>query len=172
MVATCPVHTPSWTVVTFLHRRSFSRCEKCSFYDSRSGQVQVLELKCVDFGEKNSLAFDFLKHTFLRKRIVSKHSICQHLHKIEHSNHSQEKTLWVTRKGATSAREGEYGIIPGSMGVAWPQSAEHLCLPDEFLVLPHYLYIYIYTYIYIYLSVYIYIHIHIHIKYIYIEKDI
>lgn len=26
------------------------------------------------------------------------------------------KNLWVTRKGATSAREGQYGIIPGSMG--------------------------------------------------------
>ena len=28
----------------------------------------------------------------------------------------EEKKLWVTRKGATSARAGEYGIIPGSMG--------------------------------------------------------
>lgn len=28
-----------------------------------------------------------------------------------------ERDLWVTRKGATSARPGEYGIIPGSMGV-------------------------------------------------------
>ena len=116
---------------------------------------------------KKTLAFDFLKHTFL-KRIVSKHSICQHLHKIEHSNYSQEKTLWVTRKGATSAREGEYGIIPGSMGVAWPQSAEHLCLPDEFLVLPHYLYIYICIYhIYVYI-----IYTYIYISYTYIEKDI
>ena len=26
------------------------------------------------------------------------------------------KNVWVTRKGAVSAREGEYGIIPGSMG--------------------------------------------------------
>ncbi len=26
------------------------------------------------------------------------------------------KSVWVTRKGAISAREGEYGIIPGSMG--------------------------------------------------------
>jgi tRNA-splicing ligase RtcB len=25
--------------------------------------------------------------------------------------------LWVTRKGATSAKEGQLGIIPGSMGV-------------------------------------------------------
>lgn len=29
----------------------------------------------------------------------------------------EERKLWVTRKGATSAREGQYGIIPGSMGV-------------------------------------------------------
>jgi len=28
-----------------------------------------------------------------------------------------ERKLWVTRKGATSARPGQYGIIPGSMGV-------------------------------------------------------
>jgi tRNA-splicing ligase RtcB len=26
------------------------------------------------------------------------------------------RKLWVTRKGATSAKEGELGIIPGSMG--------------------------------------------------------
>lgn len=28
-----------------------------------------------------------------------------------------ERDLWVTRKGATSAMKGEFGIIPGSMGV-------------------------------------------------------
>jgi len=33
------------------------------------------------------------------------------------SGQVKEKKLWVTRKGATSARAGEYGIIPGSMGV-------------------------------------------------------
>ena len=27
-----------------------------------------------------------------------------------------ERNLWVTRKGATSARKGQLGIIPGSMG--------------------------------------------------------
>jgi tRNA-splicing ligase RtcB len=27
------------------------------------------------------------------------------------------KDLWITRKGATSAKKGELGIIPGSMGV-------------------------------------------------------
>lgn len=38
-----------------------------------------------------------------------------------HHNYSQlenhyHKNIWVTRKGAVSAREGEWGIIPGSMG--------------------------------------------------------
>lgn len=28
-----------------------------------------------------------------------------------------DKELWVTRKGATSAKAGQFGIIPGSMGV-------------------------------------------------------
>jgi tRNA-splicing ligase RtcB len=27
-----------------------------------------------------------------------------------------DKNIWITRKGAVSAREGQYGIIPGSMG--------------------------------------------------------
>jgi tRNA-splicing ligase RtcB len=30
--------------------------------------------------------------------------------------HHYDKNVWVTRKGAVSAREGEMGIIPGSMG--------------------------------------------------------
>ena len=29
----------------------------------------------------------------------------------------KEQQLWITRKGATSAKLGEYGIIPGSKGV-------------------------------------------------------
>ena len=29
----------------------------------------------------------------------------------------ESKQFWITRKGATSAKLGEYGIIPGSMGV-------------------------------------------------------
>ena len=29
-----------------------------------------------------------------------------------------DKDLWVTRKGATSAKAGELGVIPGSMGCA------------------------------------------------------
>ena len=33
------------------------------------------------------------------------------------SGEKVDRQLWVTRKGATSAQKGQYGIIPGSMGV-------------------------------------------------------
>lgn len=39
---------------------------------------------------------------------------CHHNY-ISHENHFNEN-VWVTRKGAVSARKGEMGIIPGSMG--------------------------------------------------------
>jgi len=39
---------------------------------------------------------------------------CHHNY-IRKENH-YDKNVWVTRKGAVSAREGEMGIIPGSMG--------------------------------------------------------
>jgi tRNA-splicing ligase RtcB len=41
---------------------------------------------------------------------------CHHNY-VEHMNVGGEM-LWVTRKGAVSARDGEWGIIPGSMGTA------------------------------------------------------
>ena len=38
-----------------------------------------------------------------------------------YSNDSRKKPIskkmWITRKGATSAKKDEFGIIPGSMGV-------------------------------------------------------
>lgn len=42
-------------------------------------------------------------------RVDCHHNYCQ---QEEHFNHS----VWVTRKGAVSAKQGEWGIIPGSMG--------------------------------------------------------
>ena len=39
-----------------------------------------------------------------------------------------ERDLWVTRKGATPAREGQLGLIPGSMGAPhMPSKCKHLC---------------------------------------------
>lgn len=39
-------------------------------------------------------------------------------HNYTAQEHHRGKNLWITRKGAISAREGEYGIIPGSMGTS------------------------------------------------------
>ena len=35
---------------------------------------------------------------------------------VEEQETHHGKTLWITRKGAISARQGEKGILPGSMG--------------------------------------------------------
>ncbi len=45
---------------------------------------------------------------------VSEAVNCHHNY-ISHENHF-DKNVWVTRKGAVSARKGQMGIIPGSMG--------------------------------------------------------
>ncbi len=42
-------------------------------------------------------------------------TVCCH-HNFVRSEHHEGECLWVHRKGAISARDGEAGIIPGSMG--------------------------------------------------------
>jgi tRNA-splicing ligase RtcB len=51
-----------------------------------------------------------IHHNFCEKRV------CSYLD-TKTGKMVENKELWVTRKGATSARLNEYGIIPGSMGV-------------------------------------------------------
>lgn len=54
------------------------------------------------------------------KSINIHHNYCQcETCKVKDERTGQEvfRDLWITRKGATSAREGQLGIIPGSMGV-------------------------------------------------------
>jgi tRNA-splicing ligase RtcB len=46
---------------------------------------------------------------------VSEEAVNCHHNYVEKENHFG-RNLWVTRKGAVSAREGQLGIIPGSMG--------------------------------------------------------
>src|SRR4028119_2298692 len=46
---------------------------------------------------------------------AEKQAINCHHNYATRERHFQEQ-VWVTRKGAVSAREGELGIIPGSMG--------------------------------------------------------
>jgi RNA-splicing ligase RtcB len=58
-----------------------------------------------------------------------------------HHNYTELEThfgneVWVTRKGAISAREGEMGIIPGSMGTD-TYIVEGLGNPDSYMSSPH-----------------------------------
>lgn len=46
----------------------------------------------------------------------TKETIINCHHNYVRKEHHFKKNVWVTRKGAVSAREGELGIIPGSMG--------------------------------------------------------
>merc|ERR1712150_19238 len=41
---------------------------------------------------------------------------CTYTKRIGRAEVEVTEDLWVTRKGATSAKQGEYGLIPGSMG--------------------------------------------------------
>lgn len=54
------------------------------------------------------------------KRINAHHNFCENTrctYTDPRTGATVEKDLWVTRKGATAARLGQFGIIPGSMGV-------------------------------------------------------
>lgn len=57
-----------------------------------------------------------LKHYFPHLEVDLKNTAvnCHHNY-ISHENHFGEN-VWITRKGAVRAREGDLGIIPGSMG--------------------------------------------------------
>ncbi len=57
-----------------------------------------------------------LKYTF-GKEIERVQEINCHHNFVEHENHFG-KNVWLTRKGAISAQEGQFGLIPGSMGTA------------------------------------------------------
>jgi tRNA-splicing ligase RtcB len=54
------------------------------------------------------------------KRINAHHNFCELTdcaYTDPKTGETVSKKLWVTRKGATAARQGQFGIIPGSMGV-------------------------------------------------------
>lgn len=55
--------------------------------------------------------------TFLGRPIAVVDEINCH-HNFTQREHHMGKNLWITRKGAIQAREGDRGVIPGSMGAA------------------------------------------------------
>lgn len=81
-------------------------------------------LWCQDYAKqnRNEMMLRVLKdvsfHVYGEERrydhLVSERVDCHH-NFTQKENH-YDKNIWVTRKGAVSAREGQMGIIPGSMG--------------------------------------------------------
>jgi tRNA-splicing ligase RtcB len=57
-------------------------------------------------------------------------------HNFTQREHHHGRNLWISRKGAISAREGELGLIPGSMGTA-SYVVEGLGNPMSFCSAPH-----------------------------------
>lgn len=53
---------------------------------------------------------DFMGRALARTEVINCH------HNFSQMEHHKGKNYWVTRKGAIQAREGQLGIIPGSMG--------------------------------------------------------
>ena len=96
--------------------------------DSSEGQDYLIDMRwCLNYAEQNSrIMLDELcliiklvtgYEADLKRMVNIHHNYCQQ-EKISfgEAEKSTEELVWVTRKGATSARKGQLGIIPGSMG--------------------------------------------------------
>ena len=75
---------------------------------------------CQDYALLNrqimlELIINSMRHRLPEFSLTNEVIACHHNY-VERENHFGEN-LWVTRKGAIRAREGDLGIIPGSMGV-------------------------------------------------------
>jgi tRNA-splicing ligase RtcB len=93
--------------------------------DSPEGQDYLIDMRwCLNYAEQNRrIMLDELCSIVktvtgykadLKQMVNIHHNYCQQENVI--FDNSQEEFVWVTRKGATSARKGQLGIIPGSMG--------------------------------------------------------
>ena len=95
--------------------------------DSTEGREYLTDMRwCLNYAEQNrrimldelcSIIQSVTGYEANLKRMVNiHHNYCQQ-EKISFENSEEEEEIvWVTRKGATSARKGQLGIIPGSMG--------------------------------------------------------
>lgn len=88
--------------------------------ESQEGQDYLKDMEwCQQYAWQNRR---FMKEIMIDvvERETGKHADLDHSVNIHHNYCACElcngKRLWVTRKGATSAKKGELGIIPGSMG--------------------------------------------------------
>ncbi|QQO10259.1 RtcB family protein [Breznakiella homolactica] len=101
-------------------------------HDLCSGYIRDMNHALAYAAENRRVMMDHLK-----KVMAEYFSTIEFLLEVNiHHNYAAEEThggdaLWVHRKGATSARSGEMGIIPGSMGTA-SYIVEGLGNPDSF----------------------------------------
>ena len=95
--------------------------------DSLEGQDYLLDMRwCLNYAEQNRrIMLDELcsivksvtgYETDLKRMVNIHHNYCQQENICLNNSQEEEELVWVTRKGATSARKGQLGIIPGSMG--------------------------------------------------------
>lgn len=107
--------------------------------DSAEGQAYVRDM---------NLAMEYAAENRRRMMVCFKEVVTEHLGSLQflqeiniHHNyaaleHHFGKNLWVHRKGATSARQGQMGIIPGSMGTP-SYIVSGLGNPDSFFSCSH-----------------------------------
>jgi tRNA-splicing ligase RtcB len=74
---------------------------------------------CVEFAFKNRrLMLDRIQQSFIENIEVSFEKEINIAHNYARLENHMGKYVWVHRKGATSAENGEIGIIPGSQGTS------------------------------------------------------
>lgn len=94
--------------------------------DSSEGRDYLIDMRwCLNYAEHNRrIMLDELRavvkavtgyETDLQRMVNIHHNYCQQ-ETVRFDEAEEDELVWVTRKGATSARRGQLGIIPGSMG--------------------------------------------------------
>lgn len=108
-----------------MNEQYFSRVPKewkLAFFpkDSDEGMAYRQEMQyCVDFALANrSLMMDRITAIFTEAEDVAFESMINIAHNYAAMEHHFGKNVLIHRKGATSARAGEVGIIPGSQGTS------------------------------------------------------
>lgn len=86
--------------------------------ESEEGQAYIQEMNyCVEFAFKNrKLMIERIGECFLKYAACSFEPVINIAHNYARKERHFGQDVWVHRKGATSAKEGEMGIIPGSQG--------------------------------------------------------
>ncbi len=101
--------------------------------DSEEGQAYIREMNyCVEFALINrKLMMDRIRRIFFKKTECDTNSPINIAHNYASQENHFGKNVWIHRKGATQAKKGQIGIIPGSQGTS-SYIAEGLGNKDSF----------------------------------------